>query len=500
MPVEGLPPNDDPTLEYWGTVLGWSEKLGVPEPALRQRLESAEGETRLDGEGRRRIFYAETYVREKLQEVLQMPKVKKGGDFEWKGETYGHKAYWTRRLGTNMSIEEGAISILLNQHGVGITAMTHGGTVRQESFFPESQVMELVNALPQADNEKYIIQGEQSYWTIKLNPFEEYRKQFEFKYEEIVIAKAPSGKIRRYYLQEAVKRILGYDPLETEERRLDYKEEAVRKAKEKKARMYDPSPKVTEQRDVIRILFEAAKFHEEANAKYEQNGKMPDPYMFNIRRPKVPSKLRKPEEQQPLIDAIKREYPTASDWIHLKYRRLSELGQKVWSPVATILGFIGDPGKNVDVRVMIARRVYGEQDEVVAQYLGEMTELAKDYKEPLGEVALQWIEIIRATFADAQEWLKVRVPSAPYEKEKESMRAVRLLGRRFGYSSYQMGLPHIRVRVGFSIYGADNSVLLAAQQKIEADTEAKLQEVPPVAGNTAAEGEDTADRWDKGEL
>src|SRR5438105_2387474 len=84
--------------------------------------------------------------------------------------------------------------------------------------------------------------------------------------------------------------------------------------------------------------------------------------------------------------------------------------------------------------------------------------LAKNYGEQLGPAAMRWIQEITAVIPTAEIWLVYHVPQFPHGETKEPVRSMRLLTRRLGFSTHQMTKPHIKIKVGFALYGSTNAI------------------------------------------
>lgn len=428
MPEEDLPLNKDGETELWGSIKGWSNVLGTPETAIRERTESLEGDWHLDGNGQRRIFYAESYIREQLKDILEMPKVKQGGYFSWKGETYGHKSYWSKQLEKRLNMERGVISILLKMYGTGVTAMTHGGTIRKESFHSENEVMNIIDGIPETGNEKIVIDGDKTYCHINLNPYEDYSKRFEFEYEEIAIACAPSGKIRIYYLAEAVKRVLGYDPIISEENQQRREKERV------------------ENSEVLKLMPKIRPSHEAMRKSYLANSSRSNDSV---------------EDLHALIEAIRRWYPISKDWLSFQQGHLAEIGFRTWIDVAKEFGYQGNPREDIAVRILMAEQIYGADDPHVKQQKADVHELSKNIYDSLGETANEWISIIRQRFITSREWMD----AFDVELDENTAAAIDKLAMRLGYSLYRLRHPELRILVGFHMYGNEDAYLNESKEK-----------------------------------
>ncbi len=431
MSAEDLPLNNDGDKERWGIPEGWSEVLNLPVKTIKDRMEISEGDQHLDGNGRMRIFYAESYVREQLKDVLEMSIAQRGGGFMRKGELHGHKKFWSDYLEESFKMEKGCISILLNQYGEGVTGITHAGTIRDEAYFPESQVMNIVEAIPMADKEKCLRQGDNYYWTIHSSP-DDYRDRFDFQYDEIVIAKSPSGKARIYYLEEAVERVKGYNPHKFEEEML--------LATERRIKMNE-AERLAPQFDLKRQYMRCDRKTVESMTITEAN---------NI---------------ESMVAIAIDTHPTSADFLTFRNSILRfRIGS--WQRFAKVFGYNGDPNEDFILRLKIAERIYGKEDPFVITKTLETYELLKYPHEELGEVALQWADDIRAKAVNSEIWFNCAEQLAK-KHYRISDTALHKFAKRVGYSAGRLKHPEVRMIIGFILYGTNDQFLFSRIEQYE---------------------------------
>lgn len=147
--------------ERYATPQRWAKELGISHPAIEARLKDIEGRTfRASGGQLSSSFFPESIVRERCNDLLQLPKADTDGFLYLEGKKYATPTRWSRVL----RISQAPISQRLE--GVtGISARDAGGQAQPNAFFPEEVVLErckdLLVDLPQADENACIeIDGE----------------------------------------------------------------------------------------------------------------------------------------------------------------------------------------------------------------------------------------------------------------------------------------------------------------------------------------------------
>ena len=165
------------------------------------------------------------------------------------------------------------------------------------------------------------------------------------------------------------------------------------------------------------------------------------------------------QKKDRLKQEILKQFPTAEDWVKLKFREKIEI--KIFGlglqAIATKFGVAGNPVGLHEDQLFLGKKIYGEDNDVIKKELQKIEEKNKEHTKQEFED-----EIIKK-IPTVEDWIKIKKIEKP--KIKIFGLGLRAIATKFGVAGNPVGLHEDYLLLGQKIYGEDSEIIKKELEK-----------------------------------